>query len=198
MVFSAVMLVSGCGSPVPPDDDSFVEELLAARARKDEYFRTASDSPIPPARRATFPPLAYYPPDEAYRVPAVLRVAPERPIAEMPTSTGEIRKMRQVGVLEFTLQGQALQLTAFADADAAGFDRLFVPFTDETSGSETYAGGRYLDLDRTPTGLYVIDFNQAYHPYCYFNPSYSCPIPPPSNRLKIPIRAGERLQPSGF
>ena len=73
-------------------------------------------------------------------------------------------------------------------------DRLFVPFTDITTGAETYPGGRYLDLDRTATGIYQIDFNQAYHPFCYFDDRYDCPYPPPENRLGVPLRAGERLR----
>jgi uncharacterized protein (DUF1684 family) len=73
--------------------------------------------------------------------------------------------------------------------------RLFVPFGDLTNGAETYKGGRYLDLDRTPTGLYDLDFNRAYHPYCVYDPSYVCPVPPRENRLTVAIRAGERLGP---
>ena len=62
-----------------------------------------------------------------------------------------------------------------------------------TNGTETYPGGRYLDLDRTATGIYDLDFNRAYHPFCFFNPTYDCPVPPRENRLTIPIRAGEQL-----
>ena len=67
-------------------------------------------------------------------------------------------------------------------------------FNDMTSGTETYPGGRYLDLDRNPQGIYELDFNRAYNPYCYYNASYECPIPPQENRLKVPIRAGERMR----
>jgi uncharacterized protein (DUF1684 family) len=101
--------------------------------------------------------------------------------------------MRRVGVLGFTLQGQALTLTAFVDADENDMRRLFVPFGDLTNGAETYQGGRYLDLNRTATGIYDLDFNRAYHPFCVFNPEYVCPVPPRENRLKVAIRAGEKL-----
>ena len=67
-------------------------------------------------------------------------------------------------------------------------------FTDLTSGTETYPGGRYIDLDRNGSGIYELDFNRAYNPYCYYNESYECPYPPPENRLKVPIRVGERLE----
>jgi uncharacterized protein (DUF1684 family) len=68
-----------------------------------------------------------------------------------------------------------------------------VPFGDLTNGEETYKGGRYLELDRTPTGLYDLDFNRAYHPYCVYDISYVCPVPPRENRLTVAIKAGERL-----
>jgi uncharacterized protein len=35
--------------------------------------------------------------------------------------------------------------------------------------------------------------NDAYNPYCAYNDRWSCPITPPENRLKAPIRAAERL-----
>jgi uncharacterized protein (DUF1684 family) len=77
-------------------------------------------------------------------------------------------------------------------------DQLFVPFVDLTSGTETYPAGRYLDLDRTRTGIYLIDFNRAYNPYCYYNPTYDCPYPPRENRLKVPVRAGEKMRESSI
>src|SRR5262249_39439499 len=113
---------------------------------------------------------------------------------QMPTSTGGQRQMRRVGSLEFSLKGLPLKLTAFVEGGAANLDHLFVPFSDLTTGTETYPAGRYIDLDKTPTGIYNVDFNLAYHPYCYYNSEYDCPYPPAENRLKIPVRAGERLK----
>jgi hypothetical protein len=101
--------------------------------------------------------------------------------------------MIQVGTLKFTLKGRPLTLSAFVDASTKDVRRLFVPFGDLTNGSETYPGGRYLDLDRTATGIYDLDFNRAYHPFCVFNAAYDCPYPPRENRLQLPVRAGERL-----
>ena len=73
-------------------------------------------------------------------------------------------------------------------------DTLFVPFTDLTTGNETYAAGRFLDLQPNASGIYEVDFNRAYIPYCYYNITYECPITPRENRLKVPVRAGERLK----
>src|SRR5690606_8276394 len=182
-----------CSSPPVEDEATFVRETEAFRAAKDEAFRQPG-SPVPPDRQDVFLPLAYYPPSLEYQVPASLRVAEEQPVTQMPTSTGQMRTMRMVGTLEFSLNGQPLSLGAFVDANAESVDRLFVPFTDLTSGTETYPAGRYLDLDRTRTGIYVIDFNRAYNPYCYYDPSYDCPFPPRSNRLDVAVRAGERVR----
>jgi hypothetical protein len=189
------VFAAACANRPPEDARSYAVQLDAARAEKDAAFRNAPDAePVPLNRRAELLPLAYFSIDPAYSVPAVLRPSDDRATMIMPTSTGGQRQMRRVGALEFTLKGQTLKLTAFVEADAPNVDHLFVPFTDLTSGTETYPGGRYLDLDRTATGLYVIDFNRAYHPFCYYNPTYDCPYPPAENRLKIPIRAGERVK----
>jgi uncharacterized protein (DUF1684 family) len=113
----------------------------------------------------------------------------------MKTSTGAPRKMRKAGMLTFSLKGQPMSIMAFQDLTAPA-GHLSVMFTDLTSGTETYAGGRYLDLERNPQGVYELDFNRAYFPYCYYNAGYECPYPPPENRLKVPIRAGERVRPT--
>jgi uncharacterized protein (DUF1684 family) len=173
----------------------YAEQVAADRAAKDQAFGTAADSPITADRRGQFLPLAYFPLDEGYRVPAVLAPSPGEPALEMPTSGGQRRQMRRAGQLKFSVKGQPLTLTAFVEATDRQMNRLFVPFKDPTNGTETYPAGRYLDLDRTATGLYDLDFNRAYHPYCYFNAQYDCPYPPAENRLATPIRAGERVRP---
>jgi uncharacterized protein (DUF1684 family) len=185
----AIAGLSACTAAEIPYD----QEIAAWRADKDRFMRDSSESPVVAADRASFPPLAYYPIDQEYRVPASLTVARADDILEMQTSTGQRRKMQRIGALEFTLKGQPLKLTAFAEANDTELRRLFVPFHDLTNGSETYPGGRYLDLDRTATGVYDLDFNRAYHPFCVFNATYDCPVPPRENRLPLPIRAGETL-----
>lgn len=189
MVF-IVAVVSGCSSPAP-DEQGYVTQIEAERAAKDVAFADPNRDPkIPRDRQRDYLPLAYYPVDPAYHVPAALKPAVSRVTVQIPTSTGPTRTMERLGVLEFMLNGHQLSLAAFAEP---GSTRLFVPFKDETSKSETYPAGRYLDLEPTPTDLYEVDFNRAYHPYCYFNFTYECPFPPPENRLPIAIHAGERL-----
>lgn len=170
--------------------------VLAERTAKDRMFRSDKQSPLLPEQKAGFAGLPYYPFDPAFRVPASLTPDPAAgsTIIQLPTSAQEMRKMRRVGTLTFTIAGTPLVLTAFADAETRSMNQLFVPFFDGTSGAGTYEGGRYLELPRTPTGMYDLDFNLAYHPYCVYNPSYVCPVPPRENRLAIPIPAGEKLR----
>ena len=193
LLLLVALALAGC-SPEPVEDEaSYAREIAAFRASKDAAFRQPG-SPVPPGAQDSVLPLVYFPPSLTYRVPAVLRVQPDETTMEMPTSTGQRRLMQRVGTLEFSLKGESLTLGAFVEAGSSSFDRLFVPFTDLTSGTETYPAGRYLDLDRTKTGIYVIDFNRAYNPYCYYNSTYDCPYPPRENRLKVPIRAGEKMK----
>ena len=184
------LFTAGCSSPAP-DEQGYVQQIEAERHNKDVVFSNPEAEPkIPKNQQKDYLPLAYYPIDPAYHVAAALKPAATRETVQIPTSTGPTRAMERLGVLEFTFNGQPLALAAFAEP---GSKRLFVPFKDETSKSETYPAGRYLDLNPTPTGLYEIDFNRAYHPYCYFNFTYECPFPPAENRLSIAIRAGEKL-----
>ncbi|MBM3771086.1 MAG: DUF1684 domain-containing protein [Acidimicrobiia bacterium] len=194
LIALAAVSASACRNE-PPAATDYVRKVEVSRASKDASFKASKD-PIPEAKKDEFLPLAYFPVDPDYNVPGVLKPTTDGPMLIMPTSTGQQRKMRRVGVLEFALKGQSMRLTAFVEEGARDLDRLFVPFSDMTSGTETYPAGRYMDLDRTATAVYEIDFNYAYQPYCYFNLTYDCPLPPAENRLKAPIRAGEKMKPS--
>jgi uncharacterized protein (DUF1684 family) len=185
----AAGIVAGCSGRALTYD----EEIAAWRVEKDRFMRESNESPVLAGDRATFGPLPYFPVSDTYRVPAALQIIDTQDVIEMSTSTNQRRRMRRIGTLRFTLKGQALQLTAFVEASERDVRRLFVPFNDLTNGTETYPGGRYLDLDRTATGIYDLDFNRAYHPFCLFNPKYECQVPPRENRLQVPIRAGEKL-----
>jgi len=193
---------AGCSSgPGAPDDaKGTLQQVEDDRATKERFFRDLGNADNPmkslsAEQRAHLLPLSYFPVDAEYSVPAQLIVSDEQPVFEMPTSKGLLRKERRVGILHFTLKGQALTLGAFIDDTTRDMTTLFVPFTDLTTGKETYAAGRYLDLHRTATGVYVIDFNQAYNPYCAYNATYDCPYPPPTNRLKVAVMAGEQVKP---
>lgn len=92
------------------------------------------------------------------------------------------------GTLNVTIAGKDYELAVFLDGD-----QLVLVFADETTGTESYAPGRFLKFPRpTSAGKVTLDFNYAFVPPCGFSNSFSCPIPPASNRIAAPIRAGER------
>jgi hypothetical protein len=131
--------------------------------------------------------------------------AGDRPHGELPPGGAPLEgavPLRRIGSLRFRYAGQELCLGAYWVEGYAG--GLFVPFRDETSGRDSYGGGRYLldtiksaDLGSdADSGEVTLDFNYAYHPSCAYDPRWVCPLAPPENRLPLAIRAGERLGPS--
>ncbi len=196
MVVRASLLITlafaATACTITPKEEDYTAKIAAIRAAKEESFKSDPESPIPADKKASLLPLAYYAIDENYAVPASLEPVAERTRIQVPTSTGKIRNIERVGTLKFSLHGKPMRLTAFIDVESPQQNRLFVPFADQTSGTETYPAGRYMELDPTATGIYVVDFNVAYNPYCYYSPEFDCPYPPKENRLDVPIRAGER------
>ncbi len=162
------------------------------RAEKDHFFRDESQSPLTPEQRANFGGLKYFPEDPSYDVVAELEPFDEPDLVTLITSTGSVQDFYRVGHLHFSIAGAPQRLTLFQDE---GGQYLFLPFTDATSGRETYGAGRYVEVEAAgiegDKTLIHIDFNQAYNPYCAYNEMWVCPIPPAENRLTAPIRAGE-------
>ena len=190
LLLALLLLAAGCAEA----PRTYEQELAAWRQEKDAAFKSGSDSPIPEALRPSFQGLTYYAVDPKLRVPAALgQTETSSQIIEMDTTAGNRERMRVIGKLEFTLNGQKQALTAFVPENATDTRRLFVPFGDTTNRGETYGGGRYLDLARTSTGIYDLDFNRAYNPFCVYDVRYECPVPPRENRLPIEIRAGEKM-----
>jgi uncharacterized protein (DUF1684 family) len=106
----------------------------------------------------------------------------------MQTTTGDIQEYERYGKFEFMVGDQPAELTIYS-SDAS----YFLPFVDSLAGKETYPAGRYLEPEPLGNGRFRVDFNLAYNPYCAYNEYWSCPLTPFENRLKIPIRAGEKL-----
>lgn len=174
------------------DPDAWRDRLADHRAEKDDFLATHPQSPIPPADRDEFDGLDYFDLDTEYRVVARFERARETEAVPLETTQGPSQEYERVGVLGFQLGGDHHALTAF---HAEGADSLFVPFTDETTGDETYGRGRYLDVDAvdaTDGDSVVVDFNLAYNPFCAYADSFSCALPPEENHVSVAVRAGER------
>jgi len=172
------------------NDEKYLEELKELRAKKDDYFKTSDQSPI--QNKDSFPGINYFPPDLSFRCLAEFNRSDEKEQFRMAMTDGAKEKYSIVGKLTFNLKGEYLELTAFKRLNDRD-NQLFVPFTDLTNGSFTYGGGRYLDVKYQGKSKILLDFNQAYQPYCAYNKSFICPIPPQENNINIEITAGEML-----
>lgn len=144
--------------------------------------------------------MQFYPVDRRYRVMAKFSQPADSKWISFPTSGTLTKVFKVYGILDFQLRGKPLQLRVYQSQDLLlnpeYKNYLFLPFTDSTTGIETYEGGRYIDLATTDIhdGLVVIDFNKTYNPYCaYVSGKYNCPIPPKENSLPVAIRAGEKV-----
>jgi uncharacterized protein (DUF1684 family) len=143
--------------------------------------------------------LRFFEANKKYRVVAQIEIAGDTNSFSIPTHSGKLKRYRRYGYAHFRLQGKTLKLAIYQSIDLmkqeAYKNHLFLPFTDATNYKTTYAGGRYLDLSLTDIIDHTLplDFNKCYNPYCAYADGYNCPIPPDENKLKIAIKAGEKL-----
>lgn len=179
-------------------DSAYAAQLYQARRLKNQQFRIAANSPLTAAQKLVFDSLRYFAPDVNYRVGARLHRNAAAPTLSLARNDGGTDAYRRWATADFTLPGQnqPQHLLLLQKVSPAGAQEpLFVPFTDASSGHQTYGAGRYLDLPVPAADAeeITLDFNAAYNPYCAYNPGYSCPVPPAENRLSVPVSAGEQL-----
>jgi uncharacterized protein len=169
--------------------------VLRFRQRRDALFREHPLSALTDAQRAAFNGIPYADYDPAWRFVAEIDKHVEPEILEGELPEGAIRYQR-IGYVPFTTpNGETDRLSLFWIMGYGG--GVFIPFRDATNGTTTYGGGRYLvdtikgaDLGITSTSL-VLDFNMAYHPSCFYNPQWVCPLAPPENHLPFAVPVGE-------
>lgn len=151
-------------------------------------------SPLTDEDFKTFKSLDFYPINQKFIVEAKFIRTKKEKVFKMKTSTSRLPEYKKYGELHFTIDGVDCKLNVYQNIDLnkkPGFDDyLFLPFSDLTSGKETYIGGRYVDLKIQKGTTWKIDFNKAYNPYCAYNHEYSCPIVPLENDLNIEVLAG--------
>ena len=165
-----------------------MSELDDFRAEKDEFFLEHSQSPLTREQKRAFTGLQYFAENEALRLEVqVERLFDQQPM-QMQTSTGGVQTYVRHSRFKFQVDGQDAELTIYQNENG-----YFLPFVDLLAGQETYPTGRYLEPEELYGNRFLVDFNLAYNPYCAYNEMWSCPITPAENRLKVPIRAGEKL-----
>lgn len=197
-VLLLLLLMPGQWAAAQPDTSAYEQKIVRYQQQLDEEYANPATSPLLPDALRHFDGLAFYPIDSQFRVTArFVRTPGSLPFA-MPTSSPRRTIYEQYGKARFTLHGTAYELLIYQSHELRVTEKyrnhLFLPFTDLTSGDETYGGGRYLELTIPEGDTIVIDFNKAYHPYCAYNPKYACPIPPKENNLPVAIRVGVRLK----
>jgi uncharacterized protein (DUF1684 family) len=163
-------------------------ELDEFRAEKDEFFGSHPQSPLTREQKKVFHGLQYFPENDSLRLEVKVEEFENKQSFEMQTSTGDIQIYEKFGKFRFEVDEEQAELTIYQSQH--GF---FLPFVDILAGKETYPAGRYLEPEPLPGGRFIVDFNIAYNPYCAYNEMWSCPITPAENRLKVAIRAGEKL-----
>ncbi|GAB3971781.1 DUF1684 domain-containing protein [Spirosoma terrae] len=168
--------------------EQYNQQLSEERKKKDDSFKTGADSPL--TDKANFKGLSYFPADPSYRV--IARLEPfadktQKLVVRMSDGSEEVYDKFAHAV--FNLNGETCRLLIVKLADTYS-----ILFRDATSGKETYGGGRYIELSQAQltANQAILDFNTAYNPYCAYNPTYACPLPPAENKLTVAVNAGER------
>jgi uncharacterized protein len=165
-----------------------MSDLKEFRREKDAFFGSDPQSPLTHEQQHAFKGLKYFPENAALRLEILVEKFPTRETVSMLTTGGDPQIYQRYGRIQFEVEGQKAELTLYSSED--GF---FLPFVDNLAGRETYPAGRYVEVEQLPDGKFRVDFNLAYNPYCAYNEKWSCPLTPFENRLKVPIRAGEKI-----
>jgi len=203
-VLATVFLVLGCNGEKKyhePTEDAVVQKradpiaaILKFQQELNEEYKNPETSPLYDKDRIAFESLAFFKPDTTYSVMAKFVRTPDAVPFFMPTTTERTSEEVVYGIAYFSLNGKAYQLEIYQNpaltAQEKYRDYLFLPFSDQTNGKESYTGGRYIELTIPEGDSILIDFNKAYNPYCAYNKKYSCPIVPKVNTLNVAIRAG--------
>jgi uncharacterized protein (DUF1684 family) len=165
-----------------------MSSLQDFRKMKDDFFTHDGQSPLTPGQKKAFKGLKYFPPNPALSLEVTVDEFPVKQRIEMQTTTGDIQEYERYGRFSFMVDRQPAELTIYHSDDG-----YFLPFVDSLASKETYPAGRYLEPEAFGNNRFRVDFNLAYNPYCAYNEYWSCPLTPFENRLKVPIRAGEKL-----
>ena len=140
----------------------------------------------------------FFPINKAYQVTCSFERIIDTTGFSMKTSANMLKHYFKYGRLNFKISGTDCHLYVYQSKDLMQTEKyrnyLFVPFTDATTGDESYGSGRYIEfyIKDIQNNMLQLDFNKAYNPYCAYAAGYKCPIPPRENNLLLAIKAGEK------
>lgn len=179
---------------VQAQDSTHLRRILLFQDNLNKEFALEEKSPLLPKDLEQFTALEFFKIDTSYSILAKFVRTPHESPFIMKTTTGSEPVYVKYGEAHFTLQEANFVLSIYQNqgliTQPEYEDYLFLPFTDLTNGEQSYAGGRFIDLNVPEGDTILIDFNTAYNPYCAYNERYSCPIPPEENHLDLKILAG--------
>lgn len=186
----------GCAQPERNfDENAYIQKIIKDRETKDLDFADSSKSRFNAEERASFKGLNYFDVAPCYRLAVTFTVDTSTAVFKMPTNTTRKPNYRVYGYIDFKVVDTVCRLTAYQNMDIRNHPDyggyLFVPFSDNTNGRESYGAGRYLDIPIPSEKSFILDFNEAYNPYCAYSDRWSCPLVPFENYLELAIPAGE-------
>lgn len=175
-------------------DNKEIKNARKFQQNLNKQFSSKEESPLKKEDLENFESLDFFPIDSSFIVKAKLTLHKDSKPFPMKTTSDRLPIYKIYATATFELKGKTLSLEIYQNEKLVLTpeyeDYLFMPFTDLTNGDTSYGGGRYLDLSLPEGDSIIIDFNQAYNPYCAYNEKYSCPIPPKRNNLDIQVMAG--------
>lgn len=176
------------------NSETYIEKIQKEREETDKEFKNPDKSPLKKEDIANFKGLEYFPVDTIYRVKAKIEKVKDADTILFKTTTERTPKYYTYAIAKFRLNNEDFEIKLYRNVEFMNHEEygklLFLPFSDYTSGNETYGGGRYIDIEIPEGDEVIIDFNKSYNPYCAYNSKYSCPIPPDDNFIKTEIKAG--------
>jgi uncharacterized protein (DUF1684 family) len=176
--------------------DAYTKKITSIQNKLSKDYGNKNTSPLDKKDLKNFEALPFFKIDKTYKVLATLELTPKAPLFVIETSTDRKPLYQQYAIARFALHGIDYKLSIYQSQDSKYNpqykDYLFLPFKDATNGSESYDGGRYIDvfISDIVNNQMIIDFNKAYNPYCAYSYKYSCPVPPIENHLTLAIKAG--------
>jgi uncharacterized protein len=174
------------------DNSVYEEKIKKEREDKNRFMRYNNTSPLSDAQKADFRELEYFPIDPEFKIKARLEAVESDKMLVLPTNDGKEERYLKYAYANFILKGKQQRLLILQPMVRQFQNKLFLIFTDETTGEETYGACRYIDLVKETDQSITIDFNMAYNPYCAYTDEFSCPLPPAGNHVTVAITAGEK------
>ncbi len=193
-ILVAILVFTSCKTKQTPEQ-KLIDAAKEVQHKLNLEYADKEKSPLTDADFKKFRSLNFYPVTAKYIVKARF-VRNENPVPfELETTTDRRPMYQKYGTLFFELDGVKCELPVYQNMEslkpgAKYKNHIFAPFTDLTTGGESYGGGRYVDLELPFSSEVLLDFNRAYNPYCAYNHNYSCAIPPEENNLPVAIKAG--------